>query len=42
MSSTHPDSGIFETGTNNLRPLLTAVGIFVAVVLVSLIFTGLP
>lgn len=42
MSTTLHDSDVFETGTHNLKPFLTALGIFAAIVLVSLIFTGLP
>lgn len=41
MSTTQPN-GIFETGRNNLKPFLTAVGIFVAVAAVSLALLGLP
>jgi hypothetical protein len=41
MSTTHPND-IFETGRNNLKPLLVALAIFAAAVVVSVLITGLP
>lgn len=34
--------GIFETGGNHVKPFLTAMAIFAAAVIVSLLIAGLP
>ena len=41
MSTTHPND-IFETGGNNLKPLLAALAIFAGSLLVSILVVGLP
>ncbi len=41
MSATHPNE-IFESGRNNLKPLIVAIAIFAVGVLATVMITGLP
>lgn len=40
--STSQQSGIFEDGGNHVKPLLAALAIFAASVIVTLLIAGLP
>ena len=41
MSVTHPDQS-FDSGRDQLRPMLVAVAMFACTVAIALLFTGLP